>query len=700
MDSIETLYNQTIFIFSSLTWLDIVDLLLVTGAFYFLLSLVQRSSAAYLRDILILGVALFVLTTLLPLPVFDWLVRGLLVAMLVATPIIFQAQLRRFIERMGRSVGIAQAVRQGAAEKALPEIAHAVENMSASRTGVLIALEGRDSLEDIAQSGVAFNGRLTSELLQSIFFPGTPLHDGAVVIRTDQVIAAGCVLPLTQQPLNSDKRLGTRHRAAVGLSEISDSLVIVVSEETGTLALACRGELRRPLSIGELRDILLDFYEPATAIPTVSLWSLAGQIGREFWRSLSPANPRQFLSNIGLLLVAFMLAMVVWSFVIEQTNTIRRARIENIPLRVENIPPDTKLSPTPPASISAVIQTTEEVLPTLSSRSFQAVVSLPQPTPGLYRVPVRVNSGPDQVLILSTDPPVLDFELTPIISRTLPVTVDLPDQQSLSAAYELMAPPAASPQQVQVIGPAPLIEQVNQVQTSISLANATGPLRESRPLRVLDEQGREITGLTVQPDKVQVNVPIRRQMNARDVSVRVVTQGNPPADYWLSDLSVVPVGVTLQGKPDQLAELGNFVDTLPVDVSQATGDLSRQIPLDLPPEVTALDSNGNFLPAVTVTAKIEARTGNLAVTRSVELVGSSSSLTITVEPRQVDLLLSGPLPVLNDIETNPNLVRTLVDVSQLRLNQTSELTPQVLIPAGIEAQLAPSTLVVKLEWGR
>lgn len=697
MDSLASLYNQTVFIFSSLTWLGIIDLLLVTGAFYFLLSLVQRSSAAYLRDILVLGLALFVLTTLLPLPVFDWLVRGLLVTMLVATPIIFQAQLRRFIERAGRSVGIARAVRQGEAEKVLPEIVHAVENMAANRTGALIVLEGSDSLEEIAKSGVSSNGRVTSEWLQSIFYPGTPLHDGAVIIRTDRIIAAGCVLPLTGQSLPADKRLGTRHRAAVGLSEMGDGLVIIVSEETGFIALARQGYLQRPLTSAELRDELLDFYDPAENQRSISLWSLVGQIGREFWRSLSPANPRQLFSNIGLLSVALLLALVVWSFVIEQTNTIRRVRVENIPLRIENIPPDAKLIPTPPSSVSAVIQTTEDLLPTLSSRSFQAVVSLPAPTPGVYRLPVRVNSAPPQVLILSSDPPALDLELTPIISRTLAVTIDVPDQESLSAAYELVAPPVVVPEQVQLTGPEPQIEQIRQVQASISLANATGSLREARPLRVLDELGYEISGVTVRPEKVQVSVSIRRQMNARDVSVRAVTRGNPPADYWLSDLTVTPAGVTLQGEPDQLAGLGSFVDTLPVDISQATGELRLQIPLDLPPDVRALDSNGDLLPAVTLVARIAARTGNLAITRRVELTGATPNVTVAVKPAVVDLLLTGPLPILNEIEANPSLVRTLVDVTGLRRGQTADLMPQVVGPEGVEGQLVPTSVVVNLE---
>jgi hypothetical protein len=315
----------------------------------------------------------------------------------------------------------------------------------------------------------------------------------------------------------------------------------------------------------------------------------------------------------------------------------------------------------------------------------------------VYRLPVRVNSAPPQVLILSSDPPALDIELTPIISRTMAVTIDLPDQESLSAAYELVAPPVIVPEQVILTGPESLIEQINQVQTSISLANATGSLRETRPLRALDAQGHEISGIAIQPERVQVNVSIRRQINARDVSVRAVTRGNPPADYWLSDLSVAPQGVTLQGKPEQLAELGSFVDTLPVDISQATGDLRLQIPLDLPPDVRALDSHGELLPAVTVVAGIEARTGNLAVTRPVELVGARSNITVTVEPPEVDLLLNGPLPVLSEIEANPGLVRTVVDIAGLPRGQTAELMPQVIGPDGLEGQLVPPSVVVEVE---
>jgi diadenylate cyclase len=686
------------FFFSTLTWFGWVDLCLVTVTFYLLLSLVRRSSAAYLlREVLVLGIALFILITVLPLPVFDWLVRAVLVATLVAIPIVFQVQLRHFIERAGRAIGLSQAARQSAAETVLPELIHAVTAMSDSKIGALIVLEGNDSLEDVIESGVLSGGRVASQSLQSIFYPGAPLHDGAVVIRTDKILAAGCVLPLTQQDLEADKRLGTRHRAAVGLSETSDALVIVVSEETGTIAVAQYGQLQRPLRIAELRDRLLDFYEPTMVkAPAISLLDLAKQVSQQLRGFVSLSNPRQLLSNLGFLSVSLLLAFIVWSFVIEQTDPTKLARVENIALRIENLPPNTKLIPAPPASVSAIIQTTEEVLPTLSSKSFQAAVALQELQPGLYRLPVMVKSGVPQVLVRSLDPPILDVELVPVISRTLPVMVETPLQQDLSAAYELVGTPTAKPDHVEVTGPAPLMEQVSQVQTTVSLAGASGLLREIRPVRALDEQGREVTGVSVQPNQVQVSVTVRRRLNVSQVSIRAVTSGTPPSGYWLSNLSVTPASVALQGRPDELAEIGGYVDTLPVDISAAIGEMRIQIPLDLPPHIQVID-DGGAIEAVNVLAQITPRTGDLTMTRPIELLKVSPNFTVTLNPPEVDLLLSGPLPVLNEIEDNPDLVRVSIDTTDLGRGQNTDVTPTIVVPAGIQTQLVPPSVLVILE---
>ena len=698
MEFLQSLYADTLFRLISLTWLAGLDLLLLTIFFYFLLSLVRRSQgASLLRGILILGVILLFIILLLPLPAFDWLMIGVFIMMLIGTPIIFQPELRRLLERVGRSAGISWVVRQTAAETVLLELVRAAEQMSTSHTGALIALEGQDSLQRVIETGILIDGRVTRELLQAIFYSENPLHDGAAILREDRIIAASCVLPLTERPLFYERRLGTRHRAAVGLSENSDALVIVVSEETGQISVARHGRLRRPLDGTGLREQIFKFYTPTLVNPsTLSIRSLMRRLKQKLWQRPSLPTARHLLSNIGLLLLSILLAIQTWSFIIGQTDPPQRTRVSNIPLRVENLSPGMTIVKPLPSAASAIIQTTASVQPTLGADSFQAVVSLQGLSPGLHRVPIQVISGDSsQIRVLEVNPPALDLELASIITRTMGVAINLLDEQNLPPAYRLTDTPQALPDQVLVVGAAPLVEQVSQVQATISLANADTSLREVRPLRALDEKGREVTGVSLQPDRVQINVSIQRQLNAREVAVRAVITGSTPPGYWLSGVTISPTIATLQGQPDQLAEVGSFINTFPVDVSQAIGDLEVSVPLDLPPNVRALDSNGNTIRSATVVARIAARRANLALTRSIELIGVTSDLKIMAAPSRLELLLEGPLAVLNQIEANPNLVRVQLDLVGLVPSQNTVLTPTVIVPSGIEVEAIPNTVRVE-----
>jgi hypothetical protein len=162
----------------------------------------------------------------------------------------------------------------------------------------------------------------------------------------------------------------------------------------------------------------------------------------------------------------------------------------------------------------------------------------------------------------------------------------------------------------------------------------------------------------------------------------------------LSGLSVTPAGVTLQGNPDLLAEVGSFVDTLPVDVSEAAGDLNIAIPLDLPPDLQALDSEGNSVRNVKVLVQITARQGDLVISRPVELVNLKPGVVATVDPPEVELLLSGPLPTLSQIEMNKQLVRVLVDATDSAPDQNADLALTIMAPDGIKVQMAPSSVSV------
>lgn len=245
-------------------WQSILDIALVALVFYLLLRLFQGTQAMQLlRGILIIGVVMAVVTSFVEdLLAFRWLIRNSTFAVLVSIPVIFQPELRRALERVGRS-GLLFGRRSGGAstQRLISEIVRAMERMSINRHGALIVLEGSTGLVDYINQGVPINADVTSELLQTIFFPNTALHDGAVIIQRERIAAGGCVLPLTQREVK-DTQLGTRHRAAIGITEQTDTLCLVVSEETGTISVARNGRIVRRLDANRLRRILTEFYGP------------------------------------------------------------------------------------------------------------------------------------------------------------------------------------------------------------------------------------------------------------------------------------------------------------------------------------------------------------------------------------------------------------------------------------------------------
>ena len=241
------------------TLTSLVDILLVALIFYGALRMFQGTQAvSLLRGILV--VALVATLAASRLTAFNWLVRNSLPMILVAIPVIFQPELRRALERLGRTSNlIGRTSRENVVQQVIFEIVMAVENLARQQTGALIVIEGTTGLEEYLETGERIDAKVSSRLLMTIFFPGTSLHDGAVVVRGDQILAAACVLPLTSRTL-SDSSLGTRHRAATGITEQNDALAIVVSEETGIISVARNGRLVRRLDGQRLRRVLEDFY--------------------------------------------------------------------------------------------------------------------------------------------------------------------------------------------------------------------------------------------------------------------------------------------------------------------------------------------------------------------------------------------------------------------------------------------------------
>jgi diadenylate cyclase len=698
MINLDSLFADFLFSTENISWSQLLDLVLVTAVYYLLLSFLRRSRArVLLRGTLFIVTLFFVVTVLLPLPTFDYLVQVILVVILIAIPIIFQPELRYLLEELGRSVG-SFSLQQVKAEATLAPLVRAVQNLSEKRVGALIVLEGEDNLEDIRDTGVPLGGAVSSELLQTIFYDGTPLHDGAILIRGDRVIAAGCVLPVTNRQLYAGgRRLGTRHRAAVGLTETTDALAIVVSEETGQIATARTGELTSGLDRTALREEIHQFYSPP-ARERREQHSLS-QLWERFhswWRVSTEAPAGSAMSNVGLLALAVLMALATWMFVIQQTNPITDRRIDNVPLLVEGPADGIRLMNELPETVTIVAKTSDRLLSSLTPDSFQATLDMRSLAPGLHRLDVNVDTEVRPAQIVSIDPSPVDVQLAAIVSRTVPVQAIVLGEESMSPAVELAGPPRVDPAEVVVTGAESDVSRVARVQADILLSSASAPLQRVRAVMPVDDSGDPVGGLTVQPQQVQINVEIERRADARDVGVQVLTEGQMPSGYRLSGIMVSPAEVTLLGNEEQLAQLEGAVNTFPVDISGAIDDLSIQAALDLPPGVEAVSSSGEAIRSVVVRVEVEARMGNRVRQRPVEIQGEAAP-SFDINPAMVDIFLNGPIPVLNDIDASPRLLQVVidaVDLEELEPGDSVEITPKIIYPDGILVQLQPDNVVV------
>ncbi len=244
--------------------MDVLDIIIVAVVFYKLYMLIRQTRAEQLLKGIILLLVAAKISEILELYTLFWILEKAMTLGVLAVLIVFQPELRRALEYIGRTKFFSKSlieVEGEEIEKTVDQIVDAYASLSRQKIGALIIIERETGLNEIAETGTEINGKVSSELLINIFIPNTPLHDGAVLINKDNIKAASCFLPLTEN-INLSKELGTRHRAAIGMTEKSDSLGIIVSEETGIISVADNGKLKRNITSEELKEILLDIYKP------------------------------------------------------------------------------------------------------------------------------------------------------------------------------------------------------------------------------------------------------------------------------------------------------------------------------------------------------------------------------------------------------------------------------------------------------
>jgi diadenylate cyclase len=261
--------NDLLFIFQRVNWLSVVDILLVTLIFFVLLYTLRDTQAlVLLRGVLFLVVLLALLTSLVELPAFSWLIQSTLPALLLAIPVIFAPEIRRGLERLGRAGTILSPGSKAAYQETIDTInavVSAAARLSARQHGALIIMQRLDNLDEYNETGVRMNSKVSPEILLQIFYPNTPLHDGAAIIGNNRLLAASCVMPLSASGIltrSPERQMGLRHRAAMGISEVSDAVAVVVSEETGSISIAHSGRMIRRLDPERLENILTAFFRP------------------------------------------------------------------------------------------------------------------------------------------------------------------------------------------------------------------------------------------------------------------------------------------------------------------------------------------------------------------------------------------------------------------------------------------------------
>jgi diadenylate cyclase len=680
-NSLTSLAQQLSYLYYHITVAQVVDISLVALVFFVAFqALYQTRALQLLRGVIIAAILGGGLVILMPLATLSWLVRIVLIVGAIAMPILFQDELRWAL------VGLGQFGRKRLSSSDYERFKHtlisALSRIASRNEGALIVLEGQTHLEEIIATGIRLQaGVVTPELLETIFFPNTPMHDGAVVLRGDKLAAASCILPV-QTESTGERHLGMRHRAALGLTrKVPDALILVVSEETGRFSVGFGGKLYFNLALGELEQWLDRF----GAQPEEN--------SRMHWRWVRGGDLRSTLTN---LLIAILLAVIAWLVVIYQTNPPGQVAIQGVPLAVSPPPDGMVLMSTLPETVNVELQTTRDRIGTLTTASLRAELSLLSLGEGVHSVPVRVSVADPQAQVLSFTPKSLDISLEPQSRREITPTVMIVDLNLLPPGY-VVGEPSVAPGSLNLSGARSLVEKVASARINLVVGERRADFQDTfRPL-LLDSSGNNVEGVEASPQLVVVTVPVQRTSFSRQVGVQAtLDEKQLPAEYELRSVVVSPSSVTLTGSQSALASSDPYLVTAPINLTNHFSDFTVDTPLIVPRGLTSVNDQGEIIQSVRVQIAIAPVMGYLVLDRELVFLNLSQGGQATAEPGRVAVLLIGPQELLAEIAKNPVTVSVQVDLAKLTPG-TYTLPVLVQTPTGIQIQLFPKEVTVVIK---
>ena len=405
-----------------------------------------------------------------------------------------------------------------------------------------------------------------------------------------------------------------------------------------------------------------------------------------FARRSARTRWRRVVEQLNTLALSLLLGLIVWLVAINQENPIVQATYpERLPITVRGLDESLmSLQDLSRESVQVVVQAPRASWDDLAPNDFSAYIDLSGLRAGVHDVDIEVDSFDPRVRIVNVQRPQLRVQLDQVTTKEVPVRVDILDSTAFGYDWQT---PLVEPMTVTVEGPSTQVLQVTAAHAEVSLGSAKSQVERNQSVVPQNAQGQSVPRVTADPQVVHVVVPVEQWPGRKEVAVRVNLQGQPAAGYRLSSVRVNPSTVVLLGSADVLAQVPGFVETEPISLDAATGEIQRRVQVRLPDGVTVLEG-----PAVDVTASITPIEGGTTVRQRPVVQGLSTGLTATVALDTVDVILSGPLPFLEAL--GPDDVFVIVDLTGL-LPGNHIVTPRVVVPTGIRSEgVIPETVEV------
>jgi len=397
---------------------------------------------------------------------------------------------------------------------------------------------------------------------------------------------------------------------------------------------------------------------------------------------------RSIFSHFTSLVLAFLFAVVIWSVATVEENPTREGYFyELLPVELINRADDLIVYQNSVARVRVKVRTPQLLWDQLPSSAFHVSADLARLGVGEHRVPIKVQVNDSRVTVLGVEPNETKVRLEQVKTRTVTVKSDVLDAPPVGFTFR---PPTVTPAQVTVSGAAVLVDQVADISADIYLRGAKATVEREVLLQARDAQDNVISGLTISPTVVVVKVPVEQRVGYKDVSIKTTMKGAPAPGYWVSNIVVNPSTVTIVGNPEILARIPGFVETVPLDVTNATADLNKRAVLSLPEGVSVLNNEG-----VSVQISVTPLLGGQTIRRKIVLQNLKRGQTAVISPDSVEVILSGPLPSLQNLAADD--VQVVVDIAGLAAG-VHQVKPRVpTVPGALRVQnIVPDTVQVTI----